>query len=72
MVFYALIHVSASDLQENNDITDQTPPHKVASDLDVHCVPMSPKWNTRLIWVKLASFQNTSLDGTNVVKLLIM
>ena len=59
-------------LQENNDAPDQTAPHDVASDLGLHCVPMSQKWNTRLIWVKLASFKNTSLDGTNVVKLLII
>ena len=27
-------------------------PHAMASDLGLHCLPMSHKWNARLIWVK--------------------
>ena len=26
--------------------------HSVASDLGLHCLPMSQKWDARLIWVK--------------------
>ena len=33
---------------------DQTP-HSAASDLGLHCLPMSPKWDARLIWVKYLS-----------------
>ena len=29
---------------------DQTPRY-MASDLGLHCLPMSQKWDTRLIWV---------------------
>ena len=29
---------------------DQTP-RSVAPDLDLHCLPMSQKWDARLIWV---------------------
>ena len=27
-------------------------PHSAASDLGLHCLPMSQKWDTRLIWFK--------------------
>ena len=34
---------------ENPDMT----PRSAASDLGLHCLPMSKKWDARLIWVKL-------------------
>ena len=34
----------------NSGEPDQTP-HPVASDLDLHCLPMSHKKDTRLLWV---------------------
>ena len=33
---------------------DQTP-RSAASDLSLHCLPMSQKWDARLIWVKFES-----------------
>ena len=30
-------------------------PHSAASDLGLHCLPMSQKWDARLIWVKYTS-----------------
>ena len=35
----------------NSADPDQTP-HSVVSDLGLHCLPMSQKWDARLIWVK--------------------
>ena len=36
----------------NSEDPDQTP-HSAASDLGLHCLPMSPKWAARLIWVNI-------------------
>ena len=33
----------------NSEDPDQTP-RSAASDLGLHCLPMSPKWDARLIW----------------------
>ena len=39
-------------LLANSEDPDQTP-RSVASDLGLHCLPLSQKWDARLIWVKL-------------------
>ena len=36
----------------NSEDPDQTP-RSAASDLGLHCLRMSPKWNARLIWVNV-------------------
>ena len=36
----------------NSEDPDQTP-RSAASDLGLHCLPMSQKWNAGLIWVKI-------------------
>ena len=43
--------VEISELHANNVDPDQMP-HSVASDLDLHCLPMSLLWDASLIWVK--------------------
>ena len=40
-----------SDLNANSIAPDQTL-HSAASDLDLHCLPMSLLWEARLKWVK--------------------
>ena len=40
-------------MQANSGDPDQTP-HSVASDLGLHCLPMSHKKDARHIWVKNA------------------
>ena len=42
-------------MQANRGDPDQMP-HSVASDLGLHCLPMSHKKDARHIWVKLQSF----------------
>ena len=42
-------------MQANSGDPDQTP-HSVASDLGLHCLPMSHKKDTRHIWVKMYLF----------------
>ena len=39
-------------LLANSEDPDQTP-RSVESDLGLHCLPMSKKWEAMLIWVKL-------------------
>ena len=39
----------------NSEDPDQTP-HSAASDLGLHCLPMSQKWDDRLIWVNQGTF----------------
>ena len=39
----------------NSEDADQTP-RSTASDLGLHCLPMSQTWDARLIWVKPASY----------------
>ena len=36
----------------NSEDRDQMP-HSAASDLGLHCLPMSQKWDARLIWVNV-------------------
>ena len=36
----------------NSEDPNQTP-HSEASDLGLHCLPMSQKWGARLIWVNI-------------------
>ena len=45
VLFHEYIFLSA-----NSEDPDQTP-HSAASHLGVHCLPMSQKWDARLIWV---------------------
>ena len=42
-------------MQENSGDPDQTP-HSLASDLGLHCLPMSNKKDARHIWVKMQLF----------------
>ena len=39
-------------LLANSEDPDQTP-RSAASDLRLHCLPMSQKWDARLTWVKI-------------------
>ena len=39
-------------LLANSEDPEQTP-RSAASDLGLHCLPMSQKWDARLIWVNL-------------------
>ena len=41
-------------LLANSEDPDQTP-RSAASDLGLHCLPMSQKWDARLIWVKFTN-----------------
>ena len=41
-------------MQANSGDPDQQTPHSVASDLGLHCLPMSHKKDSRHIWVKNA------------------
>ena len=43
--------VEISEVNANSVDPDQTP-QNAASDLDLHCLPMSVLWDTRLKWVK--------------------
>ena len=40
-------------MEANSVDHDQTPP-SAASDLDLHCLPMSHKKDARLIWVNMS------------------
>ena len=42
-------------MQANSGDPDETP-HSVASDLGLHCLPMSHKKDARHIWVKMQLF----------------
>ena len=42
-------------MQANSGDPDQTP-HSVASDLGLHCLPMSYKKHARHIWLKMQLF----------------
>ena len=35
-----------------NSVDSDQMPRSAASDLSLHCLPMSQKWDARLIWVK--------------------
>ena len=43
--------MAITDFYVNSVDPDQMP-HSVASDLGLHCLPMSLLWDTRLKWVK--------------------
>ena len=46
--------VETSELNANGVDSDQTP-CSVASDLGLHCLPVSYLWDSRLKWVKFVS-----------------
>ena len=46
----------------NSADPDQTQ-HSAASDLGLHCLPMSHLWDTRLKWVKEAIISLTLVNG---------
>ena len=46
LLFIIKVHV----LNANSEDIDQTP-HSAASDLGLHCLPMSILWDARHIWV---------------------
>ena len=52
---YSLCNVENSDFKVNSVDPDQTP-HSAASDLGLHCLPMSLLWDARLKWVKRKEF----------------
>ena len=51
MVFIISIQILIDHPVRKHGDPDQTP-HSVASDLGLHCLPMSYKKDARLIWVK--------------------
>ena len=53
LIFIIVMFVGISELNTNSVDSDQTP-RSVASDLDLHCLPMSFLWDARLIWVSQA------------------
>ena len=58
-------------MQANSGDPDQTP-HSVASDLGLHCLPMSHKKDARHIWVKnaiiLLSHKSSRNLGSRLLK----
>ena len=58
-------------MQENSGDPDQTP-HSVASDLGLHCLPMSHKKDARHIWIKnaiiLLSHKSSKNLGSRLLK----
>ena len=52
VVFFIFIQILKKLLLANSGETYQTPPF-VASDLVLHCLPMSHKYNARLIWINV-------------------
>ena len=64
MVFFIFIKILKEFLFANSGEPDQTP-HFVASDLVLHCLPMSHKKDARLLWVEcmmnVEASQSTSL-----------
>ena len=61
--FSFLFYFKSMFLLANSEDPDQMP-HSAASDLGLHCLPMSQKWYTRLIWVKQTALlkHNTALQ----------
>ena len=51
---HVFVMVGISQLNANNIDPDQTQ-RSVASDLGVHCLPMSHLWDARLKWVKTST-----------------
>ena len=51
LVFILSCFVEIPELNANTVDPDQTP-HFAASDLGLHCLPVSLLWDARLIWVK--------------------
>ena len=56
MYFFICILFRIDILVANSEDPDQTP-RSAASDLGLHCLPVSQKWDTRLIWVKIVLFK---------------
>ena len=52
LVLYILCFIEISVFNAKKVDPDQTL-HSVASDLGLHCLPMSPLWDARHKWVKL-------------------
>ena len=52
LVFLSLFFIYIPVLNANSVDPDQTP-RSAASDLGLHCLPMSHLWDARLKWVKL-------------------
>ena len=50
MYFFIFILFRIDILLANSEDPDQTP-RSAVSDLGLHCLPLSQKWNARLIWV---------------------
>ena len=50
MYFFIFILFQIDNPVTNSEDLDQTP-RSVESDLGLHCLPMSQKWDARLIWV---------------------
>ena len=55
VLFSFLFYFWLKFLLANNEDPDQTLRY-AASDLGLHCVPMSQNWDARLIWVKCKNF----------------
>ena len=56
--------LSSSDAKLLRPLIHQTP-YTVASDLSLHCLPVSHKKDTRFIWVKLYFVTGFSIYGLN-------
>ena len=52
---YSSCNVETSEFNANSADPDQMP-HSVASDLGLHCLPMSLLWNATLKWVNTTYF----------------
>ena len=57
LVFILSCFVEISELNANGVDPDQMP-HSAASDLGLHCLPVSLLWDTSLIWVKAQIITN--------------
>ena len=59
MVFFCIFYLIFERTFCNSGDPDQMP-HTVASDLGMHCLPMSHKKDARLIWVKPKQSSNNN------------
>ena len=75
MVFFIFIQVLMKIMQANSGDPDQTL-HSVASDLGLHCLPMSHKKDARHTWVKKLKYFAISYEfqefGKKIVEIIFL
>ena len=54
-----------------NSVDPNQTSRSAASDLGLHCLPMSPKWDAKLKWVKLFCFVYRLNNGEKVGRTII-